>query len=331
MTDSLITEKAIIYMKNKFRAGISACFISVSMLLCGCDADRIQETDTTITSESSVTAVSIISGELLLPDGSDKVSDYPVIINDTEIEKAPDKVICLSSSLTEMIYELGFGAKLTGRGSYCAYPESVASLRDFGKPSSPDLDAVRAAKPDLLLTATSIPNKDIAALSDEGIKVLYIASPRSVEEYGRIYCALGMVFEGMHEGEKTGNAAFGKIRDQLENADISLGKFIYITEGGAAAGGDTFESSVLSLYGDNIAKEASGYNFDRERLTDDQPDTVIVNSSIDKNEILNDSIYGELDAVRNGNIISISNSYFESPSGRLTELIRELSAKSSAE
>ncbi|MBP5606052.1 MAG: ABC transporter substrate-binding protein, partial [Ruminiclostridium sp.] len=248
-------------MKNKFRTGISACFISFSMLLCGCDSTQIQETDTSITSESSVTAVSIISGELLLPEGGDNVSDYPVIINDTEIEKTPEKVICLSSSLTEIIYELGFGAKLNGRGSYCDFPESVVSLRDFGKPSSPDLDAVRAAKPDLLVTATSIPNKDIAALSDEGIKVLYIASPRSVEEYGRIYCALGMVFEGMHEGEKTGNAIFGKIRDKLENADISLGKFIYITEGNAVAGGDTFESSVLSLYGDNIAKEAFGYNF----------------------------------------------------------------------
>ncbi len=323
--------KGNIYMKKFFITGIAACFISASMLLCGCDNTQIQETDTAITSESSVTDVSVISGEILLPDKSDMISDYPVIINDTEIEKAPEKVICLSSSLTEIIYELGFGEKLTGRGSYCCYPENVASLRDFGKPSSPDLDAVIAAKPDLLLTATSIPNKDIAALSDEGIKVLYISSPRSVEEYGRIYCALGMVFEGMHEGEKKGSVIFRQILDKLENTDISLGKFIYITEGGAAAGGDTFESSVLSLYGDNIAKEASDYNFNREKLTDDQPDTVIISNSIDRNEILNDSIYGTLDAVRNGKIINISNSYFESPSGRLTELIQELSVKSSSE
>ena len=291
-------------------------------MLCGCETiDNASETSDDETDIFSDAVVPVIGeGGENYPDG------YPVVINDTEIKSPPEKVVCLSSGLTEVIYELGFGEKLAGRGSYCGYPEEVLSLPDLGKPTAPDLEAIKAAAPSVVITATSLPGKDVIALSESGISVLYIPAPHSVSEFGRMYSALGMVFEGMFDGEDDGNRTYLAIKEKLDGCGAKLGKFIYVTEGLTVAGGDTFESSVLSLYGTNAAQDASGYTFDKSLLTDEQPDTVVLNSDISLEELKADSILGALDAVQAGKVVTVSNSYFESPSGRITGICGELAA-----
>ena len=295
--------------------------------LCGCDSENTQETKESVAEDQDMR----VTGQLIIDDSVDTITDFPVTINDTVIQSSPEHVICLSSSLTEIIFELGYGDRIVGRGTYCGYPESVLSLKDYGKPAAPDLEAIKSAKPDLLITATSVPSKDVTALSELGIPVLHIASPRSIDEFGRIYNALGMVFEGLFEGEKKGTEVFAGVKSALSACPKDLGRFIYVTEGGFVAGGDTFESSVLSLFGENIAKDSSGYSFDKTALTDDQPDTVVLNSDFPVTELSSDDVFGKLDAVKNGKIISVNNSYFESPSGRITALINDLSASGGTE
>ena len=307
-------------MKKRITGALISLAAAAMIALCGCDNGAPEITDDT-TNEDIVTR---ITGELLINDSDDMISEYPVTINDTVIKNSPERVICLSSSLTEMIFELGYGDRIIGRGSYCSYPDSVLSLTDYGKPASPDLEAIKRTAPDLLITATSIPSKDVTTLSDLGIPVLYIASPRSMDEFGRIYCALGMVFEGLFDGEEAGNAVFNGIKTGLTTGGISLGKFIYVTEGGFIAGGDTFESSVLSLFGENAAASASGYGYDKSLLKEDQPDVIIFNSNITENELLSDEVLGKLDAAVGGKMISVNSSYFESPSGRITALVNDL-------
>ena len=302
------------------KRSLSAALLAAVILLCGCQ--KIAD-DTAVTGEDTDSindAVITVMGEESYPDG------YPVIINDTEIKAPPEKVVCLSGGLTEMIYELGFGEKLTGRGSYCDSPEEAAALPDLGKPTAPDIDAIKAAAPSLVITATPVAGKDVIALADSGISVVYIPAPRSVEEFGRVYAALGMIFEGMFDGEDDGNKVYRAVKEKLDGCTADLGKFIYVTEGLTVAGGDTFESSVLSLYGTNIAQSSTGYSFDKTSLTEEQPDTVVLNSDISLDELRADGILGSLDAVTAGKVISVSNSYFESPSGSIIGICDELAA-----
>lgn len=300
--------------------------LTAVMLPAGCDTPITAETE--ITADEDGVIPMDISGSIITADegaaDAAEMSDYPVTINNTVISDKPATAICLSSSLTEIIYELGYGDRLIGRGSYCNYPEDVLELADFGRPASPDLDAIKRAAPDVLITATAIPNIDTVSLSDIGISVVYIPSPHSLDEFGRIYKAVGMIFDGLFAGSERGSSAYYNISNILGGSDITLGNFIYITEGLAAAGGDTFESSILSVFGTNLAAEASGYSFDKTALADDQPDTVIINSELSYDDIAEDSVLGGLDAVQAGNIVKIDNAYFESPSGRITNIINEL-------
>ena len=300
-----------------------------TVIFSGCDNSG-QENETSGISVSGIAPIDI-SGEIIpindaAPDAAE-LSDYPIIINNTTISEKPETAICLSSSLTEIIYELGYNDRLIGRGSYCEYPEEVKSLTDFGRPSAPDLDAIRSAAPDVLITATAIPHIDTVALSDLGIKVVYISSPHNVDEFGRIYKAIGMIFDGLFEGEEKSSRVSADIRKAIETSGISLGRFIYVTEGLTVAGGDTFESSVLSYFGTNIAAEGSGYMTYDTLSPEEQPDIVVVSDSVDFDEITADTSLGSLDAVQAGRMIKIGNSYFESPSGRIVNIIPELNEK----
>lgn len=316
-------------MKRHFIKIIAA---SLSLMLAGvlflgsCDTPMPSEISTTGT--DSAAPDKITGGIITINDNDDEdtdtviSSDYPVTINDTVIVKRPETAVCLSSSLTEIICELGYDDRLIGRGSYCDWPDKILSLKDYGRPSAPDIAALKDSAPDVLITATAVPGIDIKALNENGIAVVYIPSPRTVAEFGRVYCALGMIFDGMFDGEENGNLVFSGVKNELENSGVSLGSFIYITEGLTVAGGDTFESSVLSLFGTNAAEELKGYY--SGDTGDIQPDTVIINAGLDTNYIYSDPGLSELEAVKNGRIIKINNRYFESPSGRITGIINEL-------
>lgn len=250
---------------------------------------------------------------------------YPFMLNNTEIEAKPERIVCLSPALAEIIYELGYSETIIGRSSYCDFPVEIASAADVGSTANPDLKAISELKPDLIISSTPIASKDIFALEQEGIKTLIIPAPTTLEGFASIYTSLGLVFEGMFTGTEKGEQTFSGISSLLGNTEnLNIGKFVYITEGYAAAGGDTFESAVLSCFGTNIAGEFEGYEYDTELLSENQPDVIIVNNKYSKEDIFNDEVLGRLEAVKDNRIIFIDNLFFERPTARIMNLINNL-------
>lgn len=282
-------------------------------ILCGCTSEPVQTTEEAAVPAMVTTAVN-----------ENEPSPYPVTINDSVIVKTPERVVCLSPYLTEILYEMGYGETLVGRGSYCDYPENVLAVTDVGKPTKPDLSTIIDIKPDILLTASAIPTKDIYRLEEAGITTVCIANPDSVEKLNKIYCAVGLLYEGIFDGENVGNEAFFGISSALEDVKKADERFVYITEGLCTAGGDTLESSVLSYFGTNAAEEGTGYSFNMGFLSDLQPEHIYANNIYTLDDLLADEILSGLTAVQNGNVTFIDNTYFERPSGRITELIETL-------
>ena len=246
------------------------------------------------------------------------------MVNDKEICEAPESVISLSPSLTEIICEMGYTEKIVGRGSYCDYPSEISSITDVGRPSKPDIDAIISLSPDVLFTATAIPTKDLYKLQENGIVVVYIPYPENMQQFESVYHAIGLVFEGKFDGEAAGVAAFEPIRSAFDAAGISMGNFVYITEGLTISTGDTFESSVLSSFGTNVAEGGTDYGFSSEFLIEFQPDIILLNDNYTIDDLLANEIYSQLTAVAEGRVYSLSNVFFERPSGRLVNLIESL-------
>jgi len=289
------------------------------IMLCGCEI-RMEAPE-----ETEETLPVIVTTEIT-EETEPEPQPYPVKINDVIIEKKPERVVSLSSSLTEILYEMGYGDTVVGRGSYCDFPLEVEAVTDMGRPSKPNFDSIISVKPDILFTATAIPVKDMYKLEENGIKVVYIPCPTTLEEFERVYAALGLIFEGIFDGESIGGNHFSSLKSIINNADIELGKFIYVTEGLTIATGDTFENSVLSNFGTNIAADGKDYSYPKEYLAEFQPEIILLNDNYTVDDLLADELFSTLDAVVNGNVYCISNTYFERPSYRLSELVEALSA-----
>ena len=255
---------------------------------------------------------------------SESLSAYPVTLNNTEITKAPEKIVSLTPAYTEILFEMGYGKKITAVSDYCDYPETVKELPKAASSANPDIAAIKKLKPDLVITATPIVTKDKISLEAQGIKVLVIPSPRNIEEFENVYKFFGLAMNGQFDGEAAGEKAFSPIKKQLDAIKKTDKKFIYVTAANTPAGGDTFESAVLSLFGTNIAESSSGYSYKAADLADNQPDIIFVSDTIGEDTLTANENYSDLKAVKDGKITMLKNKYFERPSGRITELLTEI-------
>ena len=69
-----------------------------------------------------------------------------------DLNKPPKRVISLVPSLTESIITLGFGGSLIGITEYCIYPaDQVAAIPRVGGTKNPDIEAIKALNPDLVM------------------------------------------------------------------------------------------------------------------------------------------------------------------------------------
>jgi iron complex transport system substrate-binding protein len=74
---------------------------------------------------------------------------------DVTIAKSPQRIVSLLPSLTETVCALGQCQKLVGVDRYSNWPDSIAKLPRMGGGIDPNIESVVAAKPDLVLMATS--------------------------------------------------------------------------------------------------------------------------------------------------------------------------------
>lgn len=257
-----------------------------------------------------------------------ELSAYPVVLNGTEITGEINSVVSLTPAYTEILYEMGVGDRLTAVSNYCDYPEQAQKLPKVSSGTSPDIAAISELKPDLIITATPLVTKDKTDLEAEGIKILTITAPKTVEEFENVYKLIGLAFNGLFTGEEKGEQCFKPLADAFAKAKKAERKsFVYITAALSPAGGDTFESSVLSLFGENCAKDGTAYDFDINKLIDNQPDVIFLNDNFSIEDLQSNEVYSQLSAVKNGDVIPISNLYFERPTARMVELIELITDK----
>jgi ABC-type Fe3+-hydroxamate transport system substrate-binding protein len=93
------------------------------------------------------------------------------------------RIVSLVPSLTEALFVLGLGPRVVGVTDWCSHPaEGVARLPKLGGTKNPDLQAILALAPDLVI-ANHEENRrrDVERLAAAGIPV-WVTYPRTVRE-----------------------------------------------------------------------------------------------------------------------------------------------------
>ncbi|OUM01155.1 ABC transporter substrate-binding protein [Variovorax sp. JS1663] len=107
-----------------------------------------------------------------------------------ELPRPPQRIVTLLPSLTESICTLGACDRLVGVDRYSNWPDSVRALPQMGGGIDPNVEAVVALKPDVVLLARS--SRVTQRLEALGLKVL-VLEPKNHEDMRRVLDALGQV------------------------------------------------------------------------------------------------------------------------------------------
>ena len=261
-------------------------------------------------------------------------SAFPVTVTDdasrsVTLATQPRRIVSLAPADTEILYSLGLLDRVVGVTTYDDYPAQVRSLPKMGDFQTPNLEAVAAARPDLVLVTGGVQADVIAKLEALGAKVL-VVDPRDVDGVMR---SIGVV------ARCTGTRAQGArvvARMRADLAAISrrlvgstpVRAFVEIGwDPLYTAGRDTLLDDLLVRAGGvNVAKGSGYVGYSVERLVRDQPAVYLgTKSSIGDPLGRKDRPgYDALRAVQSGSVHTLDDDLVSRPGPRVVQGVLEI-------
>jgi ABC-type Fe3+-hydroxamate transport system substrate-binding protein len=105
----------------------------------------------------------------------------------------PARIVSLNPTTTELLFAIGAGNRLVGRTHYDLWPDSAKLIPDLGPGIRPNIEAVVATHPDLVLLYGSADNRPAAdRLREAGIRTLALKIDR-IEDFRRATRMLGVL------------------------------------------------------------------------------------------------------------------------------------------
>jgi iron complex transport system substrate-binding protein len=201
--------------------------------------------------------------------------DRGVVVN---FDKSPQRIVSLLPSLTETVCELGHCARLVGVDRYSNYPDSVQKLSQVGGGLDPNIEAIVALKPDVVLMATS--SRAGERLRSLGVKVVAL-EPKTYADVQRVMLKLGQLL-GVADAQKIWRAIDAGVSAAAQSLPASVKStrvYFEVNQGPYGAGELSFIGETLTRLGvKNIlpAKLGPFPKLNPEYIVRANPDVIMV-------------------------------------------------------
>ena len=197
-----------------------------------------------------------------------------------ELAMSPQRIVSLLPSLTETVCELGQCHRLVGVDRYSNYPASVQALPKAGGGIDPNIEAIVALKPDVVLMAIS--SRGVQRLEALGIKVLALEPKRSTDVQ-RVMGTLGKLLEVPDADRlwRAIDAGVSAAAQSLPPSARSLRVYYEVSTGGYAAGTGSFIGEMMTRLGvQNVVDPALGPfpRINPEYVVRANPDLIMIGS-----------------------------------------------------
>lgn len=250
------------------------------------------------------------------------------------VARPAHRVASLIPATTELLFDLGAGATVIGRTTWCDYPAAALKVPSLGDGIAPSLEAIVASRPDLVLLYKSAQNGDVATrLRALGIPAIRLATDR-LSDVPRVARLLGSLTGHAASADSLAAAytrdlaaatvAPGAHRPSVfllvwDQPPTTVGRGSYLTELIERAGG-------RNLF-DDIA--ASSGTVSIEAVAARDPDVILALSDAPPHFVGRPE-WQSVRAARDRRLILISGSEFNRPTPRAPDAIRRLTAQLAA-
>jgi len=234
----------------------------------------------------------------------------------------PQRIVSLNPTTTELLYAIGAGHRLVGRTTWDLYPPEVRDVPDLGPGLRPNVEAVIAARPDLVILYASDENRDAARrLRATGIRVVAYRVDR-IADFARVTRALGALTgdsAGARVTVDTVQATLARVRAVTHSVPRPTAFWILWESPLLAVGGGSFLNELLAAAGarnvyDSLPAPSPAVSF--EDLVRRDPDVVLA-SPQSRQHILADPRWKALRAVRDGRVLVFDTTIVNGPSARV--------------
>ena len=248
-----------------------------------------------------------------------------------EVPAAARRVVSLIPATTELLFAIGAGPVVVGRTAWCDYPAAAANVPNLGDGIAPNVEAVLASRPDLVILYNSAQNAAIAArLRGLGIAALRLNTDSlgDVDRVGRLLGRLtgharaadsvAAVFDTALAAATATMAAAPARRPKVlllvwEQPPMTIGRGSFLSELVERAGGRNLFADVTSSAG-TVSIEA---------VASRDPD-LILTTTAGPVAFAERPEWQTVRAVREQRFLPVSGSEFNRPSPRAPAAIREL-------
>jgi iron complex transport system substrate-binding protein len=241
------------------------------------------------------------------------------------------RVVSLIPASTELLFAIGADSTIVGRTSYCDYPSAARAVPNLGDGIKPNIEAVIAQRPDLVVLYNSGQNAAVASrLGELGIPALRVNTDQ-LRDVGRVARILG-ILTGRERSADSIAAAFdtalaaasvpraaGRPKVLLlvwEQPPMTIGRGSFLSELVERAGGENLFADVAGTDGVVSIEAVAARDPDLILTTADGPATFATRPE-----------WQAVPAVREHRFLRVSGSEFNRPSPRSPQAIRELAAQ----
>jgi len=241
------------------------------------------------------------------------------------------RIVSLIPATTELLFALGAGSFMVGRTSYCDYPADAKAVPNLGDGIKPNIEAVIATRPDLVILYNSGQNAGVAAR----LRELDVAAVRintdALSSVSRVARTLGTL-TGREGAADSVVAVFdtalasatrpaGSRRPKVlllvwEQPPMTIGRGSFLSELVERAGGENLFADVAGSDGVVSIEAVASRNPDLIFTTAEGPSAFASRPE-----------WQAVPAVRARRFLHVSGSEFNRPGPRSPMAIRELSSK----
>ncbi len=259
---------------------------------------------------------------------------FPVTITDDSsrtvtVKAEPQRIVSLAPANTEIAFALGLGDKVVGVTTYDDYPAEVTSIAKVGDFASPNLEAIAAAKPDLVLATSGVQAEMVAKLEGLGATVV-VVDPQNIagvyadiERVGKITGSSAKAEKLVADTKTDVEAVRKAVADAAPvTAFVEIGQNPLYT-----VGAGTLIDELLALAGGkNVVKEQGYVGYSAEQLIAANPQVYLATkgSMSDPAALAGRAGFDKLAAVKNGRVVILDDNLVSRPGPRFVEGLKQI-------
>lgn len=271
------------------------------------------------------------------PEAPAEDQDGPRTVTDTTgrtftVPEELERVVVLSAGECEIVYALGAGDLVVGRGEYCNYPEAVLDVPAVQSGSQTNTEQILALEPQVIIMSAMDQDPDqIAAFEQAGIAVC-VSTETNIDGVYASIRTIGQVLGREEQAEAVVSDMQSRFDAIREKSKDKTGGTVYfevspLQYGLWSAGADTFMDEIAQMMGlTNIFADISGWGeVSQEQVLQRNPDIIITNAMyfgegvLPVDEILSRPGWENVAAIKNGMVYNASSDQLSRPGPRLAE------------